>query len=67
MIPALNEAENLPHVLATLPADTYELVLVDGHSIDGTSTVAREHYPNVRIVSQSGRGKGDALRAGFDA
>ena len=67
MIPAMNEAGNLPHVLATLPADTYELVLVDGHSIDGTSTVAREHYPTVRIVGQPGRGKGDALRAGFAA
>jgi glycosyltransferase involved in cell wall biosynthesis len=67
VIPALNEAENLPHVLATLPSDTYELVLVDGHSVDGTSTVARAHYPNVRIVGQPGRGKGDALRAGFAA
>jgi len=64
VIPALNEAENLPHVLATLPSDTYELVLVDGQSIDGTSTVARSHFPEVRIVGQPGRGKGDALRAG---
>jgi glycosyltransferase involved in cell wall biosynthesis len=67
VIPALNEAENLPHVLATLPSDTYELVLVDGNSSDGTSTVARAHYPTVRIVGQPGRGKGDALRAGFAA
>jgi glycosyltransferase involved in cell wall biosynthesis len=67
VIPALNEAENLPHVLATLPSDTYELVLVDGQSVDGTSTVARAHYPTVRIVGQPGRGKGDALRAGFAA
>jgi len=67
VIPALNEADNLPHVLATLPSDTYELILVDGDSIDGTSTVARAHYPNVVIVGQSGRGKGDALRAGFAA
>jgi glycosyltransferase involved in cell wall biosynthesis len=67
VIPALNEAENLPHVLATLPEDTYELILVDGNSVDGTSTVAREHYPTVRIIGQSGRGKGDALREGFAA
>jgi glycosyltransferase involved in cell wall biosynthesis len=67
VIPALNEAENLPHVLATLPEDTYELVLVDGHSVDGTAEVARSHYPNVRIIGQQGRGKGDALRAGFAA
>jgi glycosyltransferase involved in cell wall biosynthesis len=67
VIPALNEAENLPHVLATLPEDTYELVLVDGHSVDGTAEVARSHYPKVRIIGQQGRGKGDALRTGFAA
>jgi glycosyltransferase involved in cell wall biosynthesis len=67
VIPALNEAENLPHVLATLPSDIYELVLVDGNSDDGTSAVARSHYPRVRIVGQSGRGKGNALQAGFAA
>jgi glycosyltransferase involved in cell wall biosynthesis len=65
VIPALNEAENLPHVLATLPENIFELVLVDGNSLDGTATVARELYPLVRIVGQPGRGKGDALAAGF--
>jgi glycosyltransferase involved in cell wall biosynthesis len=67
VIPALNEAENLPHVLATLPEDVFELVLVDGNSLDGTVTVARELYPLVQIVGQPGRGKGDALAAGFAA
>ena len=67
VIPALNEAENLPHVLATLPDDIFELVLVDGNSLDGTATVAQEHYPLVQIVGQPGRGKGDALAAGFAA
>lgn len=67
VIPAMNEAENLPHVLATLPVGIHELVLVDGNSVDGTPTVAREHYPTVRIVGQTGRGKGDALQSGFAA
>lgn len=67
VIPALNEAENLPHVLATLPDDIFELILVDGRSVDGTATIARELYPPVRIVGQPGRGKGDALAAGFAA
>ena len=67
VIPALNEADNLPHVLATLPPEIHELILVDGNSVDGTSEVARSHYPDVRIVGQSGRGKGDALQAGFAA
>jgi glycosyltransferase involved in cell wall biosynthesis len=67
VIPALNEAENLPHILAALPSPIHELVLVDGHSEDGTVEVARAHFPNVRIVSQTGRGKGNALASGFAA
>ena len=67
VIPTLNEAANLPHVMSKLPQGIYELVLVDGNSTDGTVEVARELYPTVRIVGQSGRGKGNALASGFDA
>ncbi len=67
VIPTLNEAQNLPHVLSKLPAWTHELVLVDGNSTDRTVEVAREEYPTVRIIGQSGRGKGNALAAGFAA
>ena len=67
VIPALNEAENLPEILGELPASIYELVLVDGHSIDGTVEVARALFPTVRIVSQTRRGKGNALVCGFAA
>ena len=67
IIPALNEAENLPHVLPLIPPWVHELILVDGGSVDGTVSVAREIYPAVRIVQQRGRGKGSALRTGFEA
>ena len=67
VIPTLNEAKNLPHVFATLPDDIHEIVLVDGCSTDGTVDVARDLYPDVRIVGQSGKGKGNALAAGFAA
>ena len=67
VIPTLNEAANLPYVMSKLPDDIYELVLVDGNSTDGTVEVARDLYPTVRIVGQSGRGKGDALASGFEA
>jgi glycosyltransferase involved in cell wall biosynthesis len=67
VIPALNEAKNLPHVLGNLPPSIYEVVLVDGHSTDGTAEVAREHFPAVRIVGQTRRGKGNALSSGFEA
>jgi len=67
VIPAMNEAENLPHVFATIPHWVHEIVLVDGHSTDDTVAVARRLRPGIRIVQQRGKGKGDALAAGFAA
>lgn len=67
VIPALNEAENLPHVLPRIPRWIDEVVLVDGGSSDGTVEVARALWPAVRIVQQEGKGKGAALRSGFAA
>ena len=65
VVPAMNEAENLPHVFATLPHWIDEIVLVDGNSSDDTVAVARRLRPNLRGVQQRGKGKGDALRTGF--
>jgi glycosyltransferase involved in cell wall biosynthesis len=67
VIPALNEAANLPHVLTRIPAIVDEVVLVDGHSVDDTVAVARQLRPDVRVVLQDGRGKGNALACGFAA
>jgi glycosyltransferase involved in cell wall biosynthesis len=67
VIPTLNEAENLAHVLPKIQSWVHEVVLVDGYSSDQTVNVARELCPSVRIVMQEGRGKGAALRTGFAA
>ena len=67
VIPAKNEARNLEHVFATIPDWVDEIVLVDGHSTDDTVEVAQKLCPGIRIVHQEGRGKGDALQAGFAA
>jgi glycosyltransferase involved in cell wall biosynthesis len=67
VIPALNEADNLPHVLPRIPAWMHEVLLVDGDSSDGTALVARQLRPDIRIIQQEGRGKGAALRSGFAA
>lgn len=67
VIPALNEADNLPYVLPSVAEVAAEVVLVDGSSIDGTSTVARRLLPDVKIVQQNGKGKGNALRCGLAA
>ncbi|MFC4505425.1 MULTISPECIES: glycosyltransferase family 2 protein [Streptomyces] len=67
VIPAMNEAENLPYVFKTLPDWIHEVVLVDGNSTDDTVEVARGLWPGVKVVGQQGRGKGDALTTGFAA
>jgi glycosyltransferase involved in cell wall biosynthesis len=66
IIPALNEARNLPHVMARLP-EVDEVILVDGGSTDDTVDVARRLMPGVRVVEQNRRGKGNALACGFAA
>ncbi|WP_113698615.1 glycosyltransferase family 2 protein [Nonomuraea lactucae] len=67
VVPAMNEADNLPHVFATLPDWIDEVVLVDGNSSDDTVAVARRLRPDLRVVAQTGRGKGNALIEGFAA
>jgi glycosyltransferase involved in cell wall biosynthesis len=65
VIPALNEARNLPHVFARMPPGVHEIILVDGHSVDDTVEVARRLRPDVRVVRQTRMGKGNALACGF--
>jgi glycosyltransferase involved in cell wall biosynthesis len=67
VIPARDEAANLPAVLADLPKDIFEIVLVDGASTDRTVDVARASRPDIRVIHQIGRGKGDAMLRGFAA
>jgi glycosyltransferase involved in cell wall biosynthesis len=65
IIPTRNEARNIGHVLSTLPADIHEVLLVDGASTDGTVEAARAVMPDIRVITQRGEGKGDALAAGL--
>jgi glycosyltransferase involved in cell wall biosynthesis len=66
VVPVRNEAANLRVVLPELPP-THEVILVDGGSVDGTVTVARQVMPDIRVVSQTRKGKGNALACGFRA
>ena len=65
VIPALNEARNLPHVFSLLPPALHEVIIVDGRSEDDTIAVARRLRPDARIITQSRSGKGNALACGF--
>ncbi len=65
VIPTLNEARNIGHVLKLMPA-VEELIIVDGCSDDGTVQAVRQHRPDARIILQKPAGKGTAMRAGFE-
>lgn len=67
IIPALNEARNLPHVAANMPADIDEIVFVNGRSMDDTAEVARRLWPDAIHVEQTRKGKGNALACGIEA
>jgi ubiquinone/menaquinone biosynthesis C-methylase UbiE len=72
VVPARNEAGNVPHIFARVPemgAGT-ELIFVEGHSSDDTFGAIQSHierhpeHPAI-LLRQSGEGKGDAVREGF--
>ncbi|MCG6982241.1 MAG: bifunctional class I SAM-dependent methyltransferase/glycosyltransferase family 2 protein [Deltaproteobacteria bacterium] len=72
IIPARNEAGNIPQIFVRTPemGRGTELVFVEGHSKDDTySVIEREisNHPSRRskLFRQSGMGKGDAVRLGF--
>jgi len=71
VIPALNEARNLQHVLPLIPSHVHEIVLVDGRSTDNTIAVVEELSQDIestiRIIKQTGKGKGNALKVGLEA
>lgn len=65
VVPARNEARNIPWVFEQIPPCVDEVILVDGDSSDATVPVAMHCLPTVRSVRQNGPGKGNALRTGF--
>ena len=67
VIPAKDEEPNISWVLQRVPDSVDEIVLVDGLSRDATIDVARMVKPDVVVVHELTRGKGSAIRAGFEA
>jgi glycosyltransferase involved in cell wall biosynthesis len=66
VIPALGDVDCLTWVLGRLPAWVNEVVVIT-NGLDQLSEVVHQHLPNARVVGQSGNGKSNALRCGFDA
>lgn len=72
VIPARNEAGNIAAAVQRTPelGGGTEIIFVEGHSTDHTwaeiQRVAAAHPERkIKILQQTGRGKGDAVRAGF--
>jgi glycosyltransferase involved in cell wall biosynthesis len=65
VIPARNEARNIPWVFEQIPERVDVVILVDGGSDDATVPMAVHCLPTVRSLRQTGTGKGNALRTGF--
>jgi glycosyltransferase involved in cell wall biosynthesis len=65
VIPTLNEAANIGQVLDRVPRWVTEILVVDGHSTDDTREIAMAARDDVRVLEQTGRGKGNALACGI--
>lgn len=74
IVPARNEKGNIENAIKRLPdfGVSQEFVFVEGHSSDGTFEEmlrVQEFYKdkNIKVFVQSGKGKGNAVREGFEA
>ncbi len=74
VIAARNEAGNIESLLQRIPnmGRFTEILFVEGGSTDGTCEAIEKilpRYPEktTRLLRQTGKGKGDAVRLGFDA
>lgn len=63
IVPCRNEARNIRPVLEWATPHADELLVIDGHSSDGTRAIAEEL--GATVLLDSGKGKGDAIRLGI--
>ncbi|HZE69381.1 MAG TPA: glycosyltransferase [Pyrinomonadaceae bacterium] len=73
IVPARNEAGNIPAIFERLPelGRHTELIFVEGGSRDNTfeainQAIAAQPERDCQLLRQTGRGKGDAVRFGFE-
>jgi ubiquinone/menaquinone biosynthesis C-methylase UbiE len=74
IVPARNESGNIQRILDEMPqmGSFTEVIFVEGNSTDDTwdvlqRKVGERNDPLIRLLKQPGKGKGDAVRAGFAA
>ncbi len=63
VIPCYNEAESIAQVIANIPKTVYEILVIDNNCTDDTKAVAEKN--GAKVVSETTKGYGAALRTGF--
>ncbi len=73
IVPARNEAGNIEDIIRRTPVmgEKTEIIFVEGHSQDNTFEIIEKMIlqyseKNCRLFRQTGKGKGDAVRLGFE-
>lgn len=73
IVPARNESGHIEELMERIPemGGGTEIIFVEGHSTDDTyevieKTIAAHPKRNCKLLKQPGKGKGDAVRVGFD-
>jgi dolichol-phosphate mannosyltransferase len=65
ILPTKNESESIRATIRRIRSVCSDrIVVVDGHSADGTAEIARQM--GATVISDNGKGKGDALRVAFE-
>ncbi len=65
ILPTKNESESIRETICRIRSVCSDkIVVVDGHSADGTAKIARQM--GATVISDNGKGKGDALRVAFE-
>ena len=66
VIPTLNEVLNIKEVFSNIPEFVDEIIVVDGNSTDGTRDEILKIRKDAKIIIEKPRGKGAAIRTGFE-
>jgi dolichol-phosphate mannosyltransferase len=65
IIPAKNEGNTIVDLAEAVKSYCDEVIVVDGHSTDGSGDTLRDR--GFRVLTDNRRGKGDAVRCGLEA
>ncbi|VUT27747.1 MAG: Glycosyltransferase AglJ [Candidatus Syntrophoarchaeum sp. GoM_oil] len=65
LIPTLNEANSIGYLIADFKALGFSnILIIDGHSTDGTCKIAKD--AGAKVILQKGKGKGVAVQQAFE-